>query len=148
MWPFTALQTVLGILGLVVGSVVVLGQWQMAKQKSWREAAEGGNALANSLKAQLEDAVVKSNRERELLTVQIQALQGQLSLVQHDHEEDRNRTEAQMARLMRLNHRLQNQLDQNEANSIKQTVQLQEHMPDLPDREPHHELPPDPEDAP
>lgn len=148
MWPFTALQTVLGVLGLVIGSVVVLGQWQMARQKSWREAAEGGNALANSLKGQLEDAVVKGNQERELLTVQIQALQGQLALVQRDHEDDRNRTEAQMARLMRLNHRLQNQLDQAESSSVKQTVQLQERLPDLPDREPHQELPPDPEDAP
>ena len=147
MWPFTALQTVLGLVGLVIGSVVVLGQWQMARQKSWREAAEGGNALANSLKAQLEDAIDKGTKDRELLTVQIQALQGQLSLVQRDHEEDRNRTEAQMARLMRLNHRLQNQLDQAETNNIKQTVQLQERLPDLPDREPHHELPPDPEDA-
>ena len=146
MWPFTALQTVLGIIVFVMTAIVALGQWNIQKQKSWKEAAEGGSALANSLKGQLEDAIHQGAKERDLLTVQIQALQGQLALVQRDHEEDRHRTEGQIGRLQRLNHLLQLQLDQAELRSVKQTQQLQERIIDLPDRDIPRDREPEPED--
>jgi hypothetical protein len=146
VWPLTALQTLLGIITLVIAAVVALGQWNIMQQKSYKEAAEGGAALVNSLKGQLEDAIHQGAKERDLLTVQIQALQGQLALVQRDHEEDRHRTEGQIGRLQRLNHLLQLQLDQAELRSVKQTQQLQERIIDLPDRETPHERAAEPED--
>jgi len=92
VWTPALTQTLITIVGFVTVSIVALGQWQVYRQRGWRDAAEARDAIIDNLTRQLDEAT----KEREVLTVRMEAL------------------EAQVAEVQRMNHRLQIALDKAE----------------------------------
>jgi septal ring factor EnvC (AmiA/AmiB activator) len=92
-WTPALIETIFSILGVTMVSIVALGQWQLARQRGWREATESKEQIIRDLQFQLAEA----RKDRELLAVRMEAL------------------EAQVADVQRQNHRLQTQLDKAEA---------------------------------
>lgn len=106
------LLTLAGAFGMIVA---VLAHFSKNDRQLWRDIAEARQEQIDDLKTQFAAASELGKRERETLSLQIDSLRGEMSLMQRNHEENRRQTDAQIETLMRQNHTLQVKLDKAES---------------------------------
>ncbi len=123
VWTPALTQTLITIVGFVTVSIVALGQWQIARQRGWREVAESSESLIKSLQEQLEEA----KRERQVLeerfAAAVQKHQADIKLM----EARIVAWETQLAHEQRINYQLQQRLDQAEARHAKIDARAEAH---------------------
>lgn len=125
-----AVISIAGGIGLVMA---VLAHFRWNDQKLWREVAEGRKEEVEDLGRRLR----KAQDERELLSVEIEAIRGELSLLQRERQNDREEFDTRLEEMLRQNHRLQLRLD--DAETHGKGLQVQADKADARSRRQHPE---------
>lgn len=110
-WTPALVNTLVGIVGVVIVSVVAVGTYLSGQQRGWKDLAEQRGGEIEDWRRRFDAAVADGKKERDFLSLRIDALEAQLAEVQRSSTEKLGLADRTIEQMQRLNHRLQVQLD-------------------------------------